>query len=183
MRGFVKKAFRLPHELHKSQPCLSPSSDALVPPFRSRTIPLGSDFFGFETTLAGNAATRAALRPSTSLGLGGQYPFSEALFPSHPRALFASNLVALRSLHSSKPASSNDAPLFSTNPNEPITTIAERGSTQLSLREPQNKAGTSNPDLPNPLTRHLTRLVLGQSTFCQRWTRSRTGVGRVRCGQ
>lgn len=55
------------------------------------------------------------------------------------------NFLALRSLHSSKPTSSNDAPLFSTNPKEPITNIAERGSTQLSVREPQNKAGVSNP--------------------------------------
>ena len=85
--------------------------------------------------------------------------FSEALFKPHPHARLASNLIALRSLHSSKPTSSNDAPLFSVNPNEPITAIAERGSTQLSLREPQNKAGTSHPDLLNPPTEQLTRLV------------------------
>lgn len=33
---------------------------------------LGSDFVGFETKLAGNAATRARMRPSTALGLGGE---------------------------------------------------------------------------------------------------------------
>ncbi|KAF9793068.1 NADH-ubiquinone oxidoreductase 20 kDa subunit [Thelephora terrestris] len=66
---------------------------------------------------AGNVATRATVKPTTSLGLH-----------------------AIRSLHSSKPSSANDAPLFSTNANEPITIIADRGATQLSVREPQNKA-------------------------------------------
>ena len=44
----------------------------------------GPDFFGFETKLAGNAATRATLKPSTSLGLGSQYftfSFSEKRDP------------------------------------------------------------------------------------------------------
>lgn len=123
------------------------------------------DFFGFGTELAGNAATRTTLRPSTSLGLGSQYfvfLFSgrrySCLIP-RPRVLRLKLFVALRSLHSSKPTSSNDAPLFSTNPNEPITTIAERGSTQLSVREPQNKAGTSRSDILGPRAKRLTRFI------------------------
>lgn len=105
----------------------------------------GSNFFGFETKLAGNGATRATLRPSTSLGLGGEcftFPSSPKRCPYLTPALhLRRNLLVLRPLHSSKPTSSNDAPQFSTNPKEPITIIAERGSTQLSVREPQNKAG------------------------------------------
>lgn len=55
-------------------PCLFPSSNLPVQPFRRCPIRVCFDFFGFETKLAGNAATRATLRPSTSLGLGSQYP-------------------------------------------------------------------------------------------------------------
>lgn len=133
--------------------------------FANTSSELGFDFFGFGTELAGNAATRTTLRPSTSLGLGSQYfvfLFSERrcsrLIP-RPRVLRSKLFVALRSLHSSKPTSSNDAPLFSTNPNEPITTIAERGSTQLSVREPQNKAGTCHPDILGPRAERLTRFI------------------------
>ena len=113
----------------------------------------GSNFVGFETKLAGNAATRASMRPSTAVGLGGGC-MSFSRFPKRcsyltPALYLGRDSLALRSLHSSKPTCSNDAPLFSTNPNEPITTIAERGSTQLSVREPQNKAGMSGPVIPN----------------------------------
>ena len=76
VRRFVKKAFQPPQPHHESPPCLSPPSDPLVPPFRLYAVLLGFNFFGFETKLAGNAATRATLRPSTSLGLGGQYLLS-----------------------------------------------------------------------------------------------------------
>ena len=41
--------------------------------FAGSPLDYGSDFLGFETKLAGNVATRATLKPSTSLGLGGEY--------------------------------------------------------------------------------------------------------------
>ena len=50
---------------------------------------LGFDFFGFETKLAGNAATRATLKPSTSLGLGGQYLSFSSSEKRHPNAHMA----------------------------------------------------------------------------------------------
>ena len=182
MRGFVKKAFRLPHSY------TNPNHVPLRPQIRwyRHFVDTPSDLVLItydNSWKCGNESGVETVDLSRSRGSVPAFPFSEALFLSHPRARFASNLVALRSLHSSKPTSSNDAPLFSTNPNEPITTIAERGSTQLSLREPQNKAGTSHLDLPDTPTRYLTRLVLGQSTHCRHWTRSRIGLGRVRCGR
>jgi len=51
--------------------CLFPSSDPQVQPFHWYTIRV---CFDSETKLGGNVATRATLRPSTSLGLSSQYP-------------------------------------------------------------------------------------------------------------
>ncbi|KAG6917814.1 hypothetical protein DXG01_000874 [Tephrocybe rancida] len=53
--------------------------------------------------------------------------------------------TAYRHLHSSKPASlaqpSSPTPISTTSATEPITVLAQRGSNQLSLEQPQNKAG------------------------------------------
>ncbi|TBU33743.1 NADH-ubiquinone oxidoreductase 20 kDa subunit [Dichomitus squalens] len=69
----------------------------------------------FHSALA-NAGRRAALRPQVGV-------------------------YAARQLHSSQRASSpSSIPTDSTNPAEPITQIAKRGSNQLSLETPSNKA-------------------------------------------
>ncbi|KAI1794195.1 NADH-ubiquinone oxidoreductase 20 kDa subunit [Ganoderma leucocontextum] len=69
----------------------------------------------FNAALA-NAGRRAALRPQVGV-------------------------YAARHLHSSQPASSpSTIPTNSTDPAEPITQIAKRGSTQLSLETPSNRA-------------------------------------------
>ncbi|PIL36244.1 transporter [Ganoderma sinense ZZ0214-1] len=69
----------------------------------------------FNAALA-NAGRRAALRPQVGV-------------------------YAARQLHSSQPTSSpSTIPTSSTDPAEPITQIAKRGSTQLSLETPANRA-------------------------------------------
>jgi NADH dehydrogenase (ubiquinone) Fe-S protein 7 len=57
-----------------------------------------------------------------------------------------SNVVAYRSLHTSKPAHLAAPPVADpTTGSQPITAVAQRGSNQLSLEQPQNKAGAFLP--------------------------------------
>lgn len=59
-------------------------------------------------------------------------------------ALFLQPLLVNRALHTSQPlqvAENQQTALPTSNHTEPITTLAQRGSNQLSLETPQNKAG------------------------------------------
>ena len=63
---------------------------------------------------------------------------------------FSNPLVVNRVLHTSQPlhaAENQQSALPTSNRTEPITTLAQRGSNQLSLEIPQNKAGQYLLDL------------------------------------
>ncbi|KAH9839387.1 NADH-ubiquinone oxidoreductase 20 kDa subunit [Rhodofomes roseus] len=84
-----------------------------------------------------SAGRRAAYRPA--VGVYGAFSIVSYLTkgPHHVLGIIAS---ASRNVHSSAPAASPEVPTHSTNPEEPVTHIAMRGSNQLSLETPQNKA-------------------------------------------
>jgi len=80
----------------------------------------------------------------------------------------------------SKPAQAPDTiPASTACPPEPITALAKRGSNQLSLEQPQNKAGKC-------ASRSFTQVglpVSKQNTSYRHWTKLSTGHAKVQYGQ
>ncbi|CDO75685.1 hypothetical protein BN946_scf184941.g38 [Trametes cinnabarina] len=94
----------------------------------------------FQAALA-NAGRRGVLRPQ--VGVAGMSLCRTKCLPALFDPLFVSllSLQACRRIHSSQASSKpSQIPSYSTNPSEPITQIAKRGSNQLSLETPSNRA-------------------------------------------
>jgi hypothetical protein len=81
----------------------------------------------------------------------------------------------------STPAARAEIPTSSVDPENPITQIAKTGSNQLALETPANRAGACSCVWERGRKGGADRCA-GQSTCCRRWTRSRTGRARARCG-
>ncbi len=86
--------------------------------------------------------------------------------------------VAFRTLHSTSIAAAIGRTEVSKTIPDPIA--AQRGSTQLSLGTPNNKAGVL--ELDSSCSGFTKSSLYMQSMSCQHWIRLLTGAGKVPCG-